>query len=276
MLAEKDFRRLRDLLYDTCWIDLNESKKDLVKARLGKRLRQLGLADLGQYISRVLADGSGAEMTELINTLTTNLTFFFRESDHLWFLGEHLAQRLRDGAARSRSLKIWSAGCSSGEEAYSIAIHLTEALSELEHQGLSILATDVSARMVEAAKTGVFAAGKFKDMPALLRDRYFDFVAPADGKTEKRYRAKPELQRMIRFARHNLAGAWPMKGPFDAVFCRNVMIYFDKKAQQELVTRFYEILRPGGVLIVGHAESLTGVRHGFIYVRPSVYVKPEV
>ncbi len=269
VLSNKEFNKIRHMVYDLCRIDLHSGKKVLVQTRLSKRIRALGLRTFGEYLRWIENDSSGNELGIMIDYITTNLTSFFREKAHFGYLKEVLAYLDPKSMAR---LRIWSAGCSSGEEAYSIAMILRELWSDIDGMDVRILATDISSHMIGLAKQGAYTLEKLSGVPSALRLKYFRKVNTAKG---ERYLVNPEVSRLICFRRHNLAGLWPMKGPFGVVFCRNVMIYFDREAQQHLVSRFYDILSPGGVLMVGHSEGLAGIGHSFQYVRPSVYMKPR-
>lgn len=267
-----EFRRIREVLYETCRIDLGDSKMDLVQARLGKRLQSLGLKRFRDYLRLVESDSTGQELKHMVDALTTNLTYFFREADHFSQLERYVKDKVALGQTRFRA---WSAGCSSGEEAYTMAIVMNEALKDCPGRDLLILATDVSSRMIEAAESGLFKKDRLKGVPGFLRPGYFSREA-GTGKTGEMYLVRPELKRMIRFRRHNLNGRWPMKGPFDIIFCRNVMIYFDKATQESLVDRFQGILVPGGLLVLGHSEGLLGARGGLTYLSPGMYSKAQM
>ncbi len=268
-LSDEQFARISRLVKDLAGINLHDGKKELVKARLNKRLRALGLACFDEYIDRVRDDASGAELTAMLDALSTNLTSFFREADHFRHLGGTVLPRLAERG--QRRLRIWSAGCSSGEEPYSIAITVREVLGDLSGWDAAILATDLSTRVLANAREGVYDARRVAPVEPRQRQRYFSLAA---SRPEKRYRVAPTLRRLVHFVRLNLMDAWPMRGPFDVIFCRNVMIYFEKPTQADIVTRFARLLSPGGALFIGHSESLTGIRHNFRYVRPTVYEKP--
>ncbi len=271
-LTEEQFQHISRVVKDLCGINLHDGKRQLVKARLTKRLRALGLPSFEHYINYVASDGSGAELTAMLDALSTNLTSLFRERKHFDHLAENVLPQIAAKApAGGGRLRIWSAGCSSGEEPYSIAVIVREAIGDIDRWDARILATDLSTKVLAQARRGVYEERRVEPVPPGLRARYFT-RADADGK--KLYRAGEALRRMVVFARLNLMDPWPMKGPFDVIFCRNVMIYFDKPTQGRLIQRFYDILRPGGVLYIGHSESLTRVDHGFRYLAPTVYGKP--
>jgi chemotaxis protein methyltransferase CheR len=266
-LTDTQFNRISELVRELCGINLHQGKKELVKARLAKRLRHLGCSDFGEYIDHVCADAAGDELTQMLDVLSTNLTSFFRENDHFVDLAERaLPAIIRGGGKR---LRIWSAGCSSGEEPYSIGMTLRETISDLNAWDARILATDISTRVLARASAGQYGPNHMRNVPPQIRGRYF----VPEGRSRGLWRVCDSVRSLVCFARLNLMERWPMQGPFDIIFCRNVMIYFDKPTQQRLVDRFHAILRPGGSLFIGHSESLTGIRHSFGYVRPTVYQK---
>jgi len=169
-----------------------------------------------------------------------------------------------------KRIRIWSAGCSSGEEPFSIAILLRDRLPDVESRDVKILATDICSEVLDKAKRAVYTEEEVQDLPSFFLRKYFTPVVE-DG--VKAYKVRDEVRAMVRFARLNLKDEWPMRGPFDIIFCRNVMIYFDQSTRQELVNRFWDMLKPGGYLFIGHSESLASLSHEFKYVQPAVYVK---
>ncbi|HPI75268.1 MAG TPA: protein-glutamate O-methyltransferase CheR [bacterium] len=269
-LRDREFEKISEMVYAICRINLHVGKKELVQARLNKRLRILNIDSYKEYLKYLENDDTGAELSTMVDVLTTNLTFFFREPDHFEYLSSEVKQKM--AAGKLKKFRIWSAGCSSGEEAYTTAIVLKETLKETAAStDIKILATDISSRILETARAGVFIDQRFRTTPDSIKKKYFTEIKEPDG--SKKYIATNDLKKEISFKRLNLMDSWPMKGPFDVVFCRNVMIYFDKETQTELVSRFYDILAPGGIFFVGHSESLTGTEHNFRYVRPSIYQK---
>lgn len=270
-LTDREFEKISDLVKNLCGINLHQGKKELVKARLNKRLRALNLSNFDDYIAHIRADASGDELITMLDAISTNLTSFFRENGHF----EHLAQTVLPQIVANRAgargrLRIWSAGCSSGEEPYTIAIVLHETIQDLAAWDAKILATDLSTKVLAKAVEGVFNADRLRGIPGAIVQRHFTCV---QTKPERVFRVQDSLRRLISFARLNLLEAWPMTGPFDIIFCRNVMIYFDKPTQTRLIDRFWNLLGPAGILYVGHSESLAGVKHRFEYVRPTVYRK---
>ena len=215
-------------------------------------------------------DPSGGELANMIDALSTNVTQFFRESQHLDHLRDDMLPKLMADRTKAGQpkLRIWSAGCSSGEEPYTIAMVLRETVVDIDRWDVKLLATDISNNVLAKARDGVYEEGKFRDVPMLLRGKYFEQVDPGPP---RRYQVSPTLRNMVHFARLNLLEPWPMKGPFDFIFCRNVMIYFNQPTRQQLITRFGELLSPGGALFIGHSESLSGIKHKLKQLYPTVY-----
>jgi len=269
-LTQREFEKISRMVGDLSGINLHHGKRELVKARLGKRLRQLGLSSYSQYMKYIEQDESGVELANMLDALSTNLTYFFRESQHLDLLGDEvLPQKMAEaGKGSPRKLRLWSAGCSSGEEPYSIGIILTETIKDIGRWDVKILATDISSQMLAKARVGIYEEARFRDMPRIIQDRYFQMI---DAGPPKRFKVCQQLRSMVHFARLNLMEPWPMSGPFDIIFCRNVMIYFDKPTQDRIINRFSEILAPGGVLFIGHSESLSGIKHKLRQLYPTVY-----
>jgi len=264
-LKKNHFRKISQLVYQWSGINLPPGKEELVKTRLTKRLRALGLRSFEAYLDHLNNDRPEGELVSLIDVMTTNKTSFFRESQHFDYLCQKIVPVLK-----RRKIRLWSAGCSSGEEPYSIAIRLCEAIQDLNLWEIRILATDLSTRMLSRARKGIYEKDRIREVPPLFISRYFTCteISPV-----RLYQVIDPLRRLVHFARLNLVESWPMTGPFDVIFCRNVMIYFDKPTQERLVDRFWNLLKPGGHLFVGHAESLAGSQHKFHYVQPAIYMK---
>jgi chemotaxis protein methyltransferase CheR len=269
-VTERDFERISDLVFRHCGINLHDGKVELVRARIAKRLRLGSFVSARAYMDHVLADPGGEEFTELIDALSTNLTSFFRESGHFDFLAGRFLPALAERKRKQRTNRIraWSAGCSTGEEPYSIAITLAESLGE--GWDVRLLATDISTRVLRIARAGMYEKERVQPVPPASRNRY---LTPNRIEGNLVFRVTDDLRRMVQFAYLNLMEPWPFTGPFDFIFCRNVMIYFDKPTQQKLVGRFWDCLDSGGLLFTGHSESLTGITHRFRYVQPTIYVK---
>jgi chemotaxis protein methyltransferase CheR len=267
-LGKSQFERIRQLVHQLTGINLHPGKEELVKARLTKRLRALGLKSIDAYMELLRHDGPEGELVTMIETMTTNKTSFFREAQHFDYLCRKIVPTLRN-----RKIRVWSAGCSSGEEPYSTAILLNEAIQDVTLWDVRILATDLSSRMLAHARKGIYDANLLRDVPPLWVSKYFTCI---ETNPVRRYQVIEPLRRKVHFARLNLIGQWPMKGPFDVIFCRNVMIYFDKSTQEQLVKRFWDMLKPEGHLFVGHSESLAGSPHLFRYVQPAIYMKKDL
>jgi chemotaxis protein methyltransferase CheR len=275
-LNEADFKRVSEVVYRHCGIALHEGKQDLVRARLGKLVRGGGFKSVSDYLDAVLADPSGPRFVALIDAISTNLTSFFRENRHFEylssrFLPELLKKKEQQGQKR---LRAWSAGCSTGEEPYSLAVTLLEALEQApgRHGGwdVKVLATDISTRVLSQARKGTYDKEKVAPVPPGPRSKYFESYTAAGRVTVS---VGAELRQVVSFRHLNLIEHWPFTGPFDFIFCRNVMIYFDKPTQETLVGRYFDCLASGGLLFTGHSESLTGVSHRFQYVEPTIYRK---
>jgi chemotaxis protein methyltransferase CheR len=271
-LSDIDFRRFSGLVYEKCGINLRQGKKELVRARLGRRLREGGFKDFKAYYRFLTEDESGDELVMMLDAISTNLTSFFREARHFDFLTkEVLPTYMADQAARhGNRLRFWSAGCSSGEEPYSLAIWLLEYFGDRAGHDITILATDISTKVLAKAKSGVYPAVRLEKIPNSVLRKYFH---RGYGKHEGYFRVKPLLKEMIQFRRLNLIEPFKFRRGFDLILCRNVMIYFDRSTQEALANKLYNVLREGGYLFVGHSETLTGINHRFKYISPSIYRK---
>jgi chemotaxis protein methyltransferase CheR len=271
-LTDDEFEQISDMVYQHCGINLHDGKKELVRSRLAKVMRQGRFENFSRYMEHVAADGSGQAFSELIDSLSTNLTSFFREAVHFDYLTNCYLPELIEQKQRQKKLRLrgWSAGCSSGEEPYSIAITLLEALTDRARWDVKLLATDISTRILKRAQEGLYDSERIEPVPPPLKNRYLQ-ARCSNG--QKHFEVAPSLRQITVFKYLNLMENWPFRGPFDFIFCRNVMIYFDKATQQRLVERFWEVLAPGGILFTGHSESLTGICHNFRYVQPTIYRK---
>lgn len=266
-MDKKTFDEFRRVVYEKSGITLHEGKEALVAARTGKRMRALGIENHRQYLDYILHDRTGSEVIQLLDVISTNVTHFFRESTHFDFLGQQLGVLISSG---QNKIRIWCAASSSGEEPYSIAMTFLENCNGFRGD-MRILATDISTKVLTTAISGFYSKEKTKDIPPLLKDRYFE---PAKVDNTDGYLVRKSVRDMITFSRLNLsAPPFPMHGPFDFIFCRNVMIYFDNAVRKRLLAEIYRLLKPGGFLIVGHAESLTGIQTHLRNVKPSVYIK---
>jgi chemotaxis protein methyltransferase CheR len=272
-MTEVDLKKISTLVYDLAGINLNEGKKELVKARLGKRMRSGGFQSFGDYYRYIIQDQTGEELVYLLDSLTTNFTHFFREAKHFdFFKNELIPELTAKKRGNGNKLRFWSAGCSSGEEPYSLGITLLENLKNPEAWDLKILATDLSTKVLKTAASGIYAREQIRSIPPDLVKKFF---LKGDHSWRDYVKVKDVLKKYILFERLNLKEEFSFSELFDCIFCRNVMIYFDKQTQNSLINHFYDCLTKGGVLFIGHSESLTGIQHRFRYVKPAIYQKEE-
>jgi chemotaxis protein methyltransferase CheR len=265
----EDFERLRALSFNHSGIRVPDDKFDMFYSRLAKRLRALGLNRFRDYCPLV-EDSSSPEFTEFINAITTNLTSFFRENHHFMHLRDQVLPGLLANNAGTRRIRGWSAGCSTGEEPYSIAMTLLEAAPRLRDWDVKLLATDLDTRVLATATEGVYEAERVRHMDLSRLQRWFLKGGAAQA---GRVRVKDELRGLVHFRQLNLIGPWTLKGPFDFIFCRNVLIYFDQPTKTRLVERFEAMLPPGGHLYIGHSESLHTLNPGMESLGQTIYRK---
>jgi chemotaxis protein methyltransferase CheR len=268
-LSDREFNRVKARVYQEAGISLSEAKRTLVVSRLGKLVRTLRLSSFDAYLDYLERQGTPADAQDFINALTTNLTRFWREDHHFEHLENYvrqlMTQRPRLGANGRPKLRIWSAGCSTGQEPYTIALSLLSAFPELKRWDFRILATDIDTNVVAKAAGGVYPEA---ELNGLSRERAALFERAEAGQV----RIPMAVRELIAFKPLNLmSNPWPMKGPFDAVFCRNVAIYFDKKTQGELFARLGAILAPDGFLYIGHSENLGAGGANFRLVGKTIY-----
>lgn len=268
--SDRDFSYLSSLVRERSGIVLGANKRNMVYARLARRLRELGLRSFAEYCKFVQSEAGAAEIGAMINAVTTNLTRFFREPHHFEDLRRAVLTRATARAKRGGQmrLRVWSAGCSSGEEPYSIAMTIADGLPSLAQWDARILATDLDSSMVAKARAGSYPASALADLPKATRSRYFR-AQRCQGVAC--LTVTEQLRRMVVFKELNLLGRWPMSGPFDVIFCRNVMIYFDAATKSELVRRFADLLEPGASLYVGHSELLLDQQCNFRLDRNTIY-----
>ncbi len=265
--SEEDFAALRELVKTHTGIHLTEQKRELVYGRLSRRLRALGLDSFRAYRD-ILEGGDGDELVQFCNAITTNLTSFFREAHHFEYLREQLLAPRAADARSPRRLRFWSAGCSSGEEPYSLAMTIHEALPEARRWDIRILATDLDTEVLGRGRRGIYEEERVRGLPAARLERFF---RQDDGGRSLRYAVTQELRDLITFRELNLMRTLPMRGPFEAIFCRNVIIYFDKDTQRELFARIARLQRPGDLLFLGHSESLYRVSEAYTLVGKTIY-----
>jgi chemotaxis protein methyltransferase CheR len=265
-LSKRTFDRVRKLVYHAAGIDLRPGKESMVSARLGRLMRTTGLQTYEECLDQVESDTTGRMLVGLIDALTTNYTYFLREPAHFDFMAKEILPRI---AQRGR-IEIWCAAAATGEEPYSIAFTLLETLGTGAAAHSRILATDISVRALTAARTGVYPADRFRNVPAAWLPKY---LLRGEGSSSGLYKIKPEVGRVVEFRRLNLVEPFQPGAVFPLISCRNVMIYFDKPTQERIVNRLAMFLEPGGYLFVGLSESLNGMSHPLEYVRPSIYRK---
>ena len=269
-LTDKEFAQFQSLIYQQACITLDIPKKTLLVARLGKRLQELKLNSFQAYYDFVSGESGKEELPQLLDLISTNKTDFFREPIHFDFLREQVVSEAQD----RRKLRIWSSASSSGEEPYSIAMTLCEAITDRNRWEVKILASDISTRALSKAASGIYRDERVGKLPQDLLRRYF---LRGKGAQAGNFKIRPNLAQMITFRRINLMDpSFPIRAPLDVIFCRNVMIYFDRPTQTRLIEKFYRHLRPGGYLFIGHSESLQWIDHQFTYLRPTIYQKPNV
>ncbi|WP_413732897.1 protein-glutamate O-methyltransferase CheR [Sodalis sp. RH20] len=260
-LSDAHFQRICQLIYQRAGLVLASHKREMVYNRLVRRLRTLNIADFGTYLALLDADVKGPEWEIFVNALTTNLTAFFREQHHFPVLARHAKER-------PGPYSVWSTAASTGEEPYSIAMTLMETLTGSLAQ-VSVIGSDINTQVLDKARAGVYRHEELRGLSTVQRQRFFlRGTGPHDGLA----RVRPELNAMVRFQYLNLLAAeWALPGPFDAIFCRNVMIYFDKETQERILRRFAPLLKPGGLLFAGHSENFSQISQDFKLRGQTVY-----
>ena len=266
VFTDKNFATIREIAYQVSGIKLSDHKRNMVYGRLARRLRKLNLHSFDDYCSIIQQDNS-AEFGEFINALTTNLTSFFRENHHFEFLRDTVCPALRAKPGIKKRLRAWSAGCSTGEEPYSIAITLAAHL-DLSRFDVKVLATDLDSNVVAKGKAGIYPIERIEALAPEVQKK--NFTRSKDGKSVQ---VRANYANLITFKVLNLLQPWPMKGPFDFVFCRNVVIYFDKDTQRVLFDRIADLIVDGGYLFIGHSENLHKVSNRFRSLGKTIYQK---
>lgn len=271
-ITDAEFQRLVKYMYDNFGINLS-AKRVLVQGRLGNMLNERGFKDYNSYLDAVIADNTGAEVTTILNKLTTNHTFFMREPEHYTFLKSTILPYMTETCKKDHIMRIWSAACSSGEECYTTAMLIDQYFgADKGKWDTRILATDISQNVISKAKTGIYTEDGMKGLSNDWKSRYFNNLG--NGKYEICQGIKDE----VIFKTFNLMDPMPDKyktKPFDLIFCRNVMIYFDQPTKEALVERFYDVIKPGGYFYIGHAESVNRSATRFDYIKPAIYRRPE-
>jgi len=269
-ITDNEFRQLRQFIQDHTGIALSEHKRALVCSRLSKRLRHHDLQHYSNYyVLLVERDPEGKELIAMINAITTNKTEFFREQHHFHFLSKEVFPSCRKNPNREKPFRLWSAASSSGEEAYSLAMSALEAMPSFNEKDINILATDIDTDMLSHAANGIYTLALATHIPEALLHRYF---LKGQGPYEGKIMVKPLLKSLVHFHRLNLLDKpWPMHEKFDVIFCRNVLIYFDKATQSDMFRRMAGALKPGGYLMLGHSEAIHGMSEIFHAVGHSIY-----
>jgi len=268
-MTDKEYRRLSEFIHAEVGIKLPSSKKVMVEARLQKRLRTLGMPGYREYYEFLFSpQGLDEELVHLIDVITTNTTEFFREPRHFEIMTQQTLPLWRDANGIGRPFRLWSAGCSTGEEPYTLSIVLSEFALKTQAFRFSIMATDISTRVLSMARNGVYPEERVGKMPFELKRRYF---LRSKDRTKKLVRIAPELRKLVDFRRLNFMESFALPEPLDTIFCRNVMIYFDRATQERLLQKFCTQLRLGGFLFIGHSESLTGMELPLRQFAPTVY-----
>jgi len=265
--TDRDFNFIRQLVATNTGIMLSDAKRSMVYSRLARRVRALSLSSFDSYCA-LLKNNDEQEMVQFVNAITTNLTAFFREKHHFDFIAKTLIPEWQKTHNDERRIRIWSAGCSTGEEPYSIAITLKEHFPQLSSWDVKILATDLDTNVVAKAKSGIYTADRIEGLPKPMIKRWFR--RGRDGSSDQ-VKVSSELQEMITFNQLNLLESWPFKGGFDLIFCRNVVIYFNKDTQRVLADRYANVLRENGRLFLGHSESMFKISDRFKLVGNTIY-----
>lgn len=270
VLTDKDFERIRKLVMDHTGISLSEAKRNLVYGRLAKRLRKMEIGDFSSYIQLLESPAGEEELGNFTNAITTNLTSFFRENHHFDYLKSDVLPGLLRHNASTKRIRIWSAGCSTGEEPYSIAMAVREVIPESKGWDIKILATDLDTNVIAHAASGIYSLDKINNVSDSRMKRWF---LRGKGNNRDAVKVRPELRNIIHFKQLNLMRDWPFKNQFDVIFCRNVVIYFDKPTQRTLFKRYYKVLKDTGHLFIGHSETLYKVSSDFKLIGNTTYTK---
>lgn len=276
-LSIKEFKFVCEYVHTKTGILLNESKREMVYRRFSRIIRERKLNSFSDYC-HLLQTKSDEEENYFINAITTNLTSFFREKHHFDYLQAHeipkILAQLKKSREQKKRIRIWSSACSTGEEPYSIAVTLLETMeAQLQEWDVKILATDIDSNVLAKAAEGIYDQSRIDDLPKDIQQRYF---IKGTGSNSKNVKVSKKLRDLITFKQLNLLHDWPMTGLFDVIFCRNVIIYFDKPTQQELFARYYEYIKPGGLLILGHSENLGAYQKYFSNGGRTIFRKPEL
>lgn len=271
-LTKKQFSSIASIARDLWGLHITDQKYELIKNRMIRHMKQVSYDDIDTYLEHIEKHADDAEQLELFDVLSTNVTSFFRERHHYDYLERELYTPLVKGALSKphKRLRIWSAGCSMGCEPYTMAMHADVHLKGIDKWDIAVLATDLSNSALAVAKRGVYDKSALSSIDTKTYMKYFEPVKDSDG---SKYAIVERVKKIVHTARLNLVGPWPMQGPFDVIFCRNVMIYFDKDSKTEIVQKMHDLLCPGGILAIGSSETLSGIDVPFTSAAPSLYIK---
>lgn len=270
-LTDTEFKKFSDLIYQHVGIFMKLEKKELLNARLGKRLRACQLDSFQEYYNLITHPGEqNREFVIFLDSVSTNFTSFFREVSHFEYLKAQVLPELIDKKGGNREFVFWSSASSSGEEPYTMAIFLNEFATQAPGFRYRIMATDISTKVLAMAANGVYPIEQTTKVPRELLKKYFQ---KGLGASAGKVKVKEELRRKVAFQRFNLMGEFPWNGEMDVIFCRNVMIYFDRPTQEKLIGKFYTCLAKGGYLFIGHSESISSIKHDFVQVEATTYKK---
>ena len=273
VLDKKAFERVARIALSAAGLTIPESKRTMVQSRLSRRLKVAGLSSFEKYLDHVEGGDGARELEQMVSALTTNVSHFFREDHHFATLRESVFPQMVARARQGGKVRIWSAGCSTGQEPFTIAMVLFEAEPKIDALDVRILATDIDQKVLAVARTGQYDERQMHPVPDALRSRYFEMVRQ---RGEPNYVAAERLKKIIRFRPLNLIDPWPMRGTFDVIFCRNVVIYFSEETQATLWPRFHSVLAPGGWFFLGHSERIHDAnRIGFDTVGVTTYRRPD-
>ena len=271
-ISDKEFKLLTKLVYDKIGINLTEEKRTLVMGRLQKLLRKMKFKTFQEYYDYIIADNEGSALSELATYISTNHTFFYREYDHFEFFSKTALPHIENMITKegSNDIRIWSAGCSSGEEPYNLVMLMMQYFgTKYSKLQAGILATDISDKALGIARKAIYPEQRVKELPKILRNKYMEKHSKDDWKV------KDFVSQEVTFRRFNLMNkVFKFNKPFHAIFCRNVMIYFDQPTREALIDRFYKCLIPGGYFFIGHSETLNREKHNLKYIMPALYQKP--
>ena len=272
MISTSHFQRVSEIAYRNWGLHLSEKKMQLVTTRLAKYLRKAPYEGVGEYLDHIETAATPADLLELFDMLSTNVTSFFRERQHFDYLEREFYTPLAKGTLTTpgKRIRLWSAACSTGPEPYSMAIQAIDMLPDIDQWDFKILATDLANSAVQKARDGVYPAEMVENLPKAMLSKHFEKV---DVNGQASYRVNERVRNLVTVGQLNLMEEWPVKGPFDVIFCRNVMIYFDQPTKSKLVGRLADLLRPGGIFAVGSAESINSLGSSLRTVQPSMYVR---